>query len=410
MRRRVVVTGMGVVSPLGTGLAKTWDGLMNGRSGVRAITRFDTSDYACRIAAEVPDFNVDDWVNVKDQKKMDVFIQYGMAATAEALKMAGLEEAPEAMKDRIGVLLGSGIGGLPAIEEAYTTLKERGPRRISPFFIPSILINLLPGHVSIRYGFRGPNTSTVSACATSAHAVGDAAEMIRRGIADVMVAGGAESAVCPLAVGGFAASRALSTGYNDNPAAASRPFDKDRDGFVMGEGAATLILEEYEHAKARSATIYAEVAGYGLSGDGYHMTSPAPDGNGAKRAMAMALADAGVAASGVQYVNAHATSTPAGDEIESGAIEATFGGKIAVSSTKSMTGHLLGAAGALESIVCIQAIRTGHVPPTINLATPSDNCRLDYIPHTGRDLKVKVALNNSFGFGGTNASLVFKEV
>jgi 3-oxoacyl-[acyl-carrier-protein] synthase II len=410
MRRRVVVTGIGVVSPLGVGLAKTWDGLMNGRSGIRPITRFDVTDYACRIAGDVPDFNVDDWVNPKDQKKMDTFIQYGMAATAEALRMAGLEDAPEAMKDRIGVLLGSGIGGLPAIEEAYTTLKERGPRRISPFFIPSILINLLPGHVSIKYGFRGPNTSTVSACATSAHGVGDAAEMIRRGIADVMVAGGAESAICPLSVGGFAASRALSTGYNDRPTEASRPFDRDRDGFVMGEGAATLILEDYDHAKARGATMLAEVAGYGLSGDGYHMTTPAPDGNGAKRAMAMALADAGLTAADVQYVNAHATSTPAGDEIESQAIEAVFGPKIMVSATKSMTGHLLGAAGALESIVCIQAIRTGHVPPTLNLDTPSDNCRLDYVPKTGRDVTVKAALNNSFGFGGTNASLIFKEV
>jgi len=410
MGRRVVVTGMGAVTPLGLGVAKTWDGLINGRSGIGLIDRFDTSDYTCRIAGQITNFDPNDWIAPKDQKKMDRFIQLGMAATAEALDMAGLTDVDEEKKDRIGVLLGSGIGGLPGIEEAHKVMLERGPRRLSPFFIPSVLVNLLPGHVSIKYGFRGPNTSTVSACATSAHAIGDAAQMIHRGIADVMVAGGAESAICGLSVGGFAAARALSTGFNESPQTASRPFDKDRDGFVMSEGAATLILEDYDHAVARGATIYAEVAGYGLSGDGYHMTLPAPDGNGARRAMQMALTDAGLNPDEIGYVNAHATSTPAGDEIESRGIESTFGKNIMVSSTKSMTGHLLGAAGSLESIACIQAMRTGIIPPTINLDTPSESCQLDYVPHTAREVKLKATLNNSFGFGGTNASLVFKAV
>jgi 3-oxoacyl-[acyl-carrier-protein] synthase II len=415
--RRVVVTGMGVVSPLGVGLAATWEGLVAGRSGVRRITKFDATDYASQVAGEVPaagepgGFNPESVVAVKDLKKMDTFIQYGMVATAEALAMAGLDAVTdEALQDRIGVLLGSGIGGLPAIEEGAKTLAERGPRRLSPFFIPSILINLLSGQVSIRYGFRGPNLSPVSACASGAHALGDAAELIKRGAADVMVAGGAEAAISPLSVGGFAAARALSTGFNDRPAQASRPFDQDRDGFVIGEGAGVLVLEDYDHARRRGAPILAELCGYGLTGDGYHMTSPSPEGLGAQRAMRQALTMAGLTPADIGYVNAHATSTPAGDEVESRALEAVFGRTVPVSSTKSMTGHLLGAAGGLESVVCVQALRTGVLPPTINLGTPSADCTLDYIPNTARSANVSAVLNNSFGFGGTNASLVFRKV
>ena len=406
-RRRVVVTGMGAVTPLGLDMPSTWAGLIAGRSGIRNITRFDTTDYVCQIAGEVDGFDPTSVIPAKDLKKMDRFIQLGMVATAEAMKQAGLETIADDKRHRIGVALGSGVGGLPMLEETVTTLNERGPRRISPFFIPAILVNLLPGHVSIAWGLHGPNISHVTACATGAHSLGEAASIIERGMADIMVAGGAESAICPLGLAGFAAARALSTGANDRPTEASRPFDRDRDGFVMGEGAGVLVLEEYEHAKARGANILAELAGFGMSGDGYHLTMPSPDGRGAQAAMRMAVEDAGLTPADVGYVNAHATSTPAGDEIESQAIGAVFGPQVLVSATKSMTGHLLGAAGSLEAAISIMALREGIVPPTINLTNPSENCTLDYVPGKAREVTLKATLSNSFGFGGTNAALVF---
>tara|TARA_Y100000782_G_scaffold41136_1_gene45962 strand:- start:401306 stop:402553 length:1248 start_codon:yes stop_codon:yes gene_type:complete len=411
MNRRVVVTGMGVVSPLGNNMADTWSAMKQGKSGISTITAFDASEgYSCTIAGEVKNFDASAVITPKDAKRMDRFIQLGLVATHEALEQAGLA-GEGAIKEedsyRYGTALGSGIGGFPLIEETHKTLMEKGPRRVSPFFIPAILVNLISGHVSMRYNTRGPNISHVSACATSAHALGEAAEMIRRGAADVMVAGGAESTVCPLAIAGFGAMRALSTGYNDSPEKASRPFDKDRDGFVLGEGAATLILEEYEHAKARGATILAELKGYGLSGDAYHLSSPDPDHKGSEAAMRMALQQAGIDASEVGYVNAHATSTPAGDEIESKAIESVFGPNVLVSATKSMSGHLLGAAGGFEAAISIMAMREGILPPTINLDNLSESCNLDYIANTAREVKVDNILSNSFGFGGTNAALVF---
>lgn len=413
-RRRVVVTGMGVVSPLGLNMAETWSALKAGKSGIGNITNFAiTDDYACQVAAEVKNFDASHVISQKDLKRMDRFIQLGLVATHEAMQQAGLAVdgvITEENAHRFGVALGSGIGGFPLIEETHSILLEKGPRRVSPFFIPAILVNLISGHASMRYGMRGPNISHVSACATSAHALGEAAEMIRRGVADVMVAGGAESTVCPLAIAGFGAMRALSTSYNDTPQKACRPFDKDRDGFVLGEGAATLILEEYEHAKARGATILAELSGYGLSGDAYHLSSPDPEYKGSAAAMGMALAQSGVSASDVGYVNAHATSTPAGDEIESKAIESVFGRHILVSATKSMTGHLLGAAGGLEAAISIMALVEGIVPPTINLDNPSENCTLDYVAHTAREVKLTAVLSNSFGFGGTNAALIFSKI
>lgn len=407
--RRVVVTGIGIVSPLGLDAKSTWQNIVAGKSGVGPITRFDASEMPCRIAGEVKEFSCDHVVTPKDQKKMDRFIQMGMVATDEALKQAGLETLDEETGFRTGVALGSGIGGFPMIEDAVTTLKERGHRRVSPFFIPAILINLLPGHVSMKWGAKGPNFSHVSACASGAHAIGEAGEVIRRGAADIMIAGGAEASISAMSVAGFAAARALSTNYNDTPEKASRPFDKDRDGFVMGEGAGVLILEEYEHAKKRGATILAELAGYGASGDGYHLTMPSPDGSGAKRAMQAALDQAELSAADVGYVNAHSTSTPAGDEIESKAIGEVFGSKIQVSSTKSMTGHLLGAAGGLESALAILAMQEGMLPPTINCENPSENCTLDYIQGKARKANVNAVLSNSFGFGGTNAALLFKK-
>lgn len=414
--KRVVITGIGIVSPFGVGKNVMWSGVTAGKSAIRNITHFDTTDYTCKIAGEVPcsdepyGFNVDDYMDKKEQKKMGLFIQYGMAASHEALTDAGLTDVSEEMKDRIGVLLGSGIGGFPEIENTFETLLSRGPRRVSPFFIPSFLINLLPGQVSIKYGFKGPNVSVTTACATGAHAIGDAMHIIKRGEADIMLAGGAEAAVCRLAVSGFAASKALSTRYNDTPQKSSRPFDDARDGFVMGEGAAVLVLEDYEHAKKRGVEIIAEVAGFGQSGDAYHITSPKEDGEGCKKAVKMAIQGAGIQTSEIDYVNAHATSTPAGDIIESRAMESLFGDKIVMSSTKSMTGHMLGAAGAIETAICALAIKDQVVPPTINLENPSEGCVLDYVANTARDMKLDVVLNNSFGFGGTNAALILKKV
>jgi len=409
-KRRVVVTGIGAISPLGVGVDATWAGLLAGRNGIGKITRFDASEFSCQIAGEVKDFNPDDFIERKEQKKMDLFIQYGYAASIEAVQDAGLEDVSDALAERIAVVLGSGIGGLPEIERTYDILKERGPRRVSPFFIPSILTNLLSGQVSIKYGFKGPNLCTVTACATGAHSIGSAMRMIQYGEIDAAVAGGAEASICPSAMAGFASAKALSKGYNDDPAHACRPFDENRDGFVMSEGAGVLVLEEMEHAKARGAKIYAEIAGFGQTGDAYHMTSPSADGEGGARAINLALKDAAMNADEVGYVNAHATSTPAGDAIESGSIERVFGRKITVSATKSMTGHMLGAAGGLEAAICALSMRDQKIAPTINLENPSEGCNLDYTPHTARDLKHSASLSNSFGFGGTNASLIFKKV
>lgn len=422
--RRVVVTGMGIISPLGTGLDLNWSAITAGKSGLRKIRSFDASDIPSQVAGEVPVktdtedgpgfFDVNKYIEPKEQKKMDRFIHYGYAAAVDAVEDSGWKPEDEESRCRTGVLIGSGIGGLANIQDTTLLLAEKGPRRISPFFIPSSLINLISGHVSIRYGFKGPNHAVVTACATGSHAIGDAARLIAFDDADVMVAGGAEAAICRVGVGGFAACRALSTGYNDTPEKASRPFDKGRDGFVIGEGAGIVVLEEYEHAKKRGAKIYAEVIGYGLSGDAYHVTSPAEDGDGGFRAMQAALKRAGVTPDQVDYVNAHGTSTPLGDDIELGAVKRLFGEavfKTSISSTKSAIGHLLGAAGAVEAIYSIMAIRTGILPPTRNLDDPSDVAAgIDLVPHKAKEKKVSVALSNSFGFGGTNASLVFKKV
>ena len=416
--RRVVVTGMGLVTPLGIGLDQVWGRLTAGESGVRSIQSFDVSDLPARIAAQVPRgdregglFNADDWVPPKDQRKMDEFIVYAIAAAAQAVEDSGWMPEDEDGRERTGVMIGSGIGGLPGITEGAITLQERGPRRISPFFIPSALINLASGHVSIRYGFKGPNHSVVTACSTGAHAIGDAARLIMLDDADVMVCGGTEAAICRLGIAGFAAARALSTNFNDDPPRASRPWDQARDGFVMGEGSGILVLEELEHAQARGAKIYAEVIGYGMSGDAYHLTAPAEDGNGAFRSMRNALRRAGLAPDKIDYINAHGTSTPLGDEIELGAVKRLFGDhayKLSMSSTKSAIGHLLGAAGSVEAIFAILAIRDGIVPPTLNLDNPSESCDLDLVPKEARRRKVDYALSNSFGFGGTNASLIFR--
>ena len=418
--RRVVVTGLGLVSPLGCGVEPTWSRLIGGESGIRAIQTFDVSDLPCKIAGQVPrgetadgKFNPDDWVEPKEQRKMDPFIVFAMAAAIQAVEDAGWKPDDPAALDRTGVMIGSGIGGLQSISEAAITLLERGTRRISPFFIPSALINLASGHVSIRYGFRGPNHSVVTACATGAHAIGDAARMIEMDDADVMIAGGMEAAVCRLGLAGFSAARALSTGFNDTPERASRPWDRDRDGFVMGEGAGVVVLEEYEHAKQRGARAYAEIIGYGMSGDAHHVTAPAPDGDGGYRAMTAALRRAHIAVEEIDYVNAHGTSTPLGDEIELGAVKRLFGDhayKICMSSTKSAIGHLLGAAGSVEAIFSVLAIRDGIIPPTLNLENPSEGCDIDLVPHRARERKLRAALSNSFGFGGTNASLVFSAV
>ncbi len=422
--RRVVVTGMGIVSPLGIGLDHNWQQLTAGKSGLRKITAFDASDLPAQVAGEVPRKTETDtaphfldlgkYIEHKEQKKMDLFIQYGYAAAVDAVEDSGWKPANDEEQCRTGVLIGSGIGGLINIQDTSIMMAEKGPRRISPFFIPSSLINLTSGQVSIRYGFKGPNHAVVTACATGSHAIGDAARLIMLDDADVMVAGGSEAAICRVGVGGFAACRALSTGYNDTPERASRPFDKGRDGFVIAEGGGVVVLEEYEHAKKRGAKIYAEVIGYGLSGDAYHVTSPAEDGNGGFRAMQAALKRAQVNPSDVSYINAHGTSTPLGDDIELGATKRLFGDaikNISISSTKSAIGHLLGAAGAVEAIFSVMAIKTGIVPPTLNLDDPSDVAAgLDLVPHKAKERKVDVVLSNSFGFGGTNASLVFRKV
>jgi 3-oxoacyl-[acyl-carrier-protein] synthase II len=408
-QRRVVVTGIGLVTPLAIGTEETWQHLLAGASGIGAITHFDATAFAARIAGEVKGFDPQLWVDKKDVKKMDRFIQFAIAATDIAMKDAHLQvSASDA--ERVGVLIGSGIGGFGTIEREYGVLLEGGPRRISPFFIPAVIINLAAGWVSIRTGAKGPNSATCTACATSAHAVGDALRLIQRGDADVMIAGGSEAAITPLAVGGFAAMRALST-RNDDPTRASRPFDKDRDGFVMGEGSGILVLEELERARSRGARIYCEIVGYGMSGDAYHISAPSESGDGARRVMVKALADAGVEPSAVAYVNMHGTSTPPGDRIEVAAVKAAFGEhakQLAVSSTKSMMGHLLGAAGAVETAIAALAIRDGILPPTINVENQDPECDIDCVPNQARKAEVRYALNNSFGFGGTNAALVLR--
>ena len=414
--RRVVVTGMGAVTPLASGVDATWARLIAGESGIGPITKFDVSAMPAKIAGQVPRpneranaFNPDDWMEPKEQRKVDDFIIFGIGAAAQAVADSNWKPATEEERCRTGVLIGSGIGGLPGIEEAAITLHTKGPRRISPFFVPGRLINLVSGQVSIRFGFKGPNHAVVTACSTGAHAIGDAARLIQWDDADVMVAGGAEATICPLGIAGFSAARALSTGFNEAPHRASRPWDKDRDGFVMGEGAGIVVLEELEHAKARGAKIYAEVVGYGLSGDAHHITAPAEDGDGAYRAMQMALKRANLKPADIDYINAHGTSTPAGDEIEVAAVKRLFGEhayKLSMSSTKSSIGHLLGAAGAVEAIFCIQALNTGIVPPTLNLEHPAASCDIDLVPLKAKARKVDVVLSNSFGFGGTNASLI----
>jgi len=414
---RVVVTGMGIVSPLGVGLDHNWSSILAGKNGFSKIDRFDVEDLPCQIAGMIPrgdgtdgTFNPDLWVEPKDQRKIDPFILYGIVAAQMAVQDSGWVAETEEQKCRTGIVIGSGIGGLQTIYETGKLMDERGPRRISPFFIPSSLINLISGQVSIKYGFKGPNHSVVTACSTGSHAIGDAARLIKYGDADVMVAGGAEAAICRLGMGGFAAARALSTSYNDAPEKASRPWDKGRDGFVMGEGSGIVVLENYEHAKARGAKIYAEIKGYGLSGDAHHITAPAEDGDGGFRAMQAALKDSGLSQSDIDYVNAHGTSTPLGDLIEAGAVKRLFGDAMAtmsMSSTKSATGHLLGAAGAIEAIYSIMATKTNMVPPTLNLDDPADEVAgLDLVPHKAKEREVRNAMSNSFGFGGTNASLV----
>ena len=406
-KRRVVITGIGMISPLGVGNDPTWRGLIEGRSGVHKITKFDASAYACQIAGEVHGFNPEEWIEKKEVKKSDTFIHYAVAAAQMAITDSGIDSTKED-GDRFGVIIGSGIGGLPLIEEMHRKLLERGPSRISPFFIPGLIVNLASGHISIRFNCRGPSSAPATACATGAHAIGDACKIIQRDEADLMFAGGSEAVITPLAVGGFSAMRALST-RNDDPEHASRPWDLNRDGFVMGEGAGVVLLEERERAIARGAKIYAELTGYGMSSDAYHITSPSEDGAGMSRVMQRALKDAGLGLNEIQYINAHGTSTPVGDRIETLAIKTVFGDqayKIPVSSTKSMTGHLLGAAGGLEAAICALVIKHQILPPTINYETPDPDCDLDYVPNKARPAKVTNALSNSFGFGGTNASLI----
>jgi 3-oxoacyl-[acyl-carrier-protein] synthase II len=407
-KRRVVITGIGMISPLGIGNDATWQGLVEGRSGIGRITKFDASAFACQIAGEVHGFEPEKWIDKKEVKKSDTFIHYAVASAQMAVDDAALDPSKED-SDRIGVIIGSGIGGLPLIEEMHRKMLERGPSRISPFFIPGLIVNLASGQVSIRFKAQGPNSAPATACATGAHAIGDACRVIRYGDADVMFAGGSEAVITPLAVGGFSAMRALST-RNDDPQHASRPWDLERDGFVMGEGAGIVILEERERAIARGAKIYCEVTGYGMSSDAYHITSPAEDGGGMMRVMQRALKDAGLEPADIQYINAHGTSTPVGDKTETIAIKRVFGDhayKLAVSSTKSMTGHLLGAAGGLESAITALAVKTGTVPPTINYEVPDPECDLDYVPNVKREMKLEHAMSNSFGFGGTNATLIF---
>ena len=418
--RRVVVTGLGLVTPLGGDVETTWANILASKSGAGPITRFDASDQKCRIACEVKPADHDDGfdpnkrVDHKVQRQVDPFIIYGIDAAGQAIEDAGLLDMPEEMRLRAGCSIGSGIGGLPGIESESLVLAEKGPGRVSPHFVHGRLINLISGQVSIKYGLMGPNHAVVTACSTGAHSIGDAARMIKDDDADIMLAGGAEATICPIGIAGFAQARALSTAFNDEPSKASRPYDKDRDGFVMGEGAGVVVLEEYEHAKARGAKIYAEVVGYGLSGDAYHVTAPHPEGSGAFRSMEMALKKAGMTPGDIDYINAHGTSTPLGDELELGAVRRLFGNEVAnvsMSSTKSAIGHLLGGAGAVETIFCILAIRDQIVPPTLNLDNPSDGVQgVDLVPHKAKKREVRAALNNSFGFGGTNASLVVKAV
>ncbi len=410
-KRRVVITGLGIVSPVGTGVAQAWDSIVNGRSGITRITRFDASLFASTIAGEVAGFDVTQHLPAKDARRMDAFIHYGLVAGMEAIKDADFE-VTEQNAERIGVSIGSGIGGLPMIEDTHNDYLAGGPRKISPFFIPGTIINMISGNLSIKYGLKGPNLSIVTACSTATHCIGDSARLIEYGDADIMIAGGSEGSVCALALGGFSAARALST-RNDDPATASRPWDKDRDGFVLGEGAGVLVLEEYEHAKARGAKIYAEVVGYGMSADAYHMTAPREDGEGAARCMSNALRNANLNVDQVDYINAHGTSTPLGDLAETMAMKRCLGGhamKVKVSSTKSMTGHLLGAAGGVEAIFSALGIYHQIAPPTINIFNQDEACDMDYVPNIARNMAINVAMSNSFGFGGTNATLVFRKV
>jgi 3-oxoacyl-[acyl-carrier-protein] synthase II len=412
-RRRVVVTGLGLISPVGNTVQEGWNNLLAGKTGIANITKFDASNFACKFAGEVKGFNVEDYIPAKEARHMDTFIHYGMAAAMQAVRDSGIptnDALSEAEAERIGVLVGSGIGGLPMIEETHTEYASRGPRRISPFFVPASIINMISGHVSINYGFQGPNLAIVTACTTGLHSIGEAGRLIEYGDADVMVAGGAEATVSPLGIGGFAAARALST-RNDDPATASRPWDKDRDGFVLGEGGGAVVLEEYEHAKKRGAKIYAELIGFGMGADAFHMTAPNVDGP--KRSMKAALRNAGIAADQVQYLNAHGTSTPLGDVNESNAIKLAFGEhakKLVVNSTKSMTGHLLGGAGGIESVFTVLAVHHQISPPTINIFNQDPACDLDYCANTAREMKIEIAAKNNFGFGGTNGTLLFKRV
>jgi 3-oxoacyl-[acyl-carrier-protein] synthase II len=408
-KRRVVITGLGIVSPVGIGVAQAWQNIVDGKSGISRITHFDPSAFACQVAGEVKGFDVTQYLSAKDARRMDTFIHFGLVAGMEAFKDSGLV-VNEQNAERIGVNIGSGIGGLPMIEDTHNDYLASGPRKISPFFIPGTIINMISGNLSIMYGLKGPNLAVVTACTTGTHCIGESARIIEYGDADVMIAGGAEAAISPLAIGGFSSAKALST-RNDDPATASRPWDKDRDGFVMGEGAGVLVLEEYEHAKARGAKIYAELAGYGMSADAYHMTAPSTDGP--KRSMVNALRNAGINPDQVNYVNAHGTSTPLGDKNETEALKLAFGdhaSKMVVSSTKSMTGHLLGGAGGVESLFCTLAIHHQVAPPTINIFEQDPECTLDFCANTARKMKIDIAVNNNFGFGGTNGSLVFRKV
>ncbi|MEE9504483.1 MAG: beta-ketoacyl-ACP synthase II [Thermodesulfobacteriota bacterium] len=410
MGKRVVVTGMGIISPLGTGVEKNWEAICQSKSGIAPITRFDTSDFVSKIAGEVKDFNPEDYMDKKEVKKMDIFIQFALASGKMAIQDSQLE-IDESNADRVGVLVGAGIGGLSTIEKYHSILLEKGPKKISPFFIPMLIVNLAPGQISIYFGARGPNSSVVTACATGNHSIGEAFKIIQRGDADAMIAGGAESVITPLAVGGFSSMKALST-RNDEPERASRPFEKDRDGFVIAEGTGVLILEDLKHALKRGANIHAEIVGFGCNGDAYHISAPSPNGIGAAKCMEISMRDAGINYDEIDYINAHGTSTPLNDMAETMAMKTVFkdhAKKIAVSSTKSMTGHLLGAAGGVEAVYSILAIKHGVIPPTINYETPDPECDLDYVPNTPREAKVGFAMSNSFGFGGTNATLIFKE-
>ncbi|MFT5133267.1 MAG: 3-oxoacyl-[acyl-carrier-protein] synthase II [Gammaproteobacteria bacterium] len=410
-KRRVVVTGLGLLTPVGNNVPDTWKNILEGVSGIAPLTHFDTSDFPVRFGGSIRNFNIEDYISRKDARKMDPFIHYGMAAGIQAMEDSGLE-ITDAIAHRVGVAIGSGIGGLPGIEKGTHIITEGGPRKISPFYVPSNIINMISGHLSIKYGAKGPNFAIVTACSTGTHNIGDAARLIEHGDADVMIAGGAEMSTSPTGLAGFANARALSTN-NDDPQGASRPWDRDRDGFVLSDGAGVMVLEEYEFAKQRGANIYAEVIGYGMSGDAYHMTLPSAGGEGAARCMQNAINDAGIELTQMDYINAHGTSTPAGDVIESKAIKTVFGEhakKLAVSSTKSMIGHLLGAAGGVEAVFSVLAIRDQVAPPTINLHNPDPECDLDYVPHEARNMKIDIVLSNSFGFGGTNGSLIFKRL